>query len=86
MDRNPQTRLGAKEGLKEFKSHPFFTKVDFDKVIQKQLIPTFKPEIAGKTDVRFFDEEFTGETVEQSYIPDSNMDLIRKNNDRFKDF
>jgi hypothetical protein len=36
--------------------------------------------------VRNFDEEFTGETVEQSYIPASNLDLIKQNNDRFKDF
>lgn len=86
LDRNPLTRLGAKDGLKEFKSHPFFSKVDFDKVLQKQLIPAFKPEISGMTDVRNFDEEFTGETVEQSFIPDTALEMIKKNNDRFKDF
>jgi serine/threonine protein kinase len=87
LDRNPQTRLGSKDGLKEFKNHPFFSKIDFDKVIQKKLIPTFKPEVSGNIDVRNFDEEFTGEAVEQqSVIPDSNLDMIRKNKDRFKDF
>ncbi len=86
LDRNSTTRLGAKDGLREFKTHPFFSKIDFDKVLQKQIIPTFKPDIKGNTDVRNFDEEFTGETVEQSYIPASNLDLIKQNNDRFKDF
>jgi len=86
LDKNVATRLGSKEGLKEFRSHPFFTKIDFDLVFQRKLIPTFKPEISGKDDVRNFDEEFTAETVEQSYIPDSSIALIKKNNDKFKDF
>lgn len=75
-----------KDGLKEFKTHPFFTKIDFDKVMQKKLIPSFKPKISGSTSVENFDEEFTCETVDQSYIPDSNLALIKKNNDKFKDF
>ena len=46
----------------------------------------FKPEINDTTDVSNFDEEFTGEEIENSYIPDKNLDLIKKNQDKFKDF
>ena len=78
--------MGVKQGLKEIKNHPFFKKIDFDMILNKKVIPPFKPEIVSDTDTRNFDDEFTIETVEQSYIPESNLDLIKKNNERFKDF
>ena len=65
LDRNQFSRLGCKQGLAEFKSHPFFSKIDFDLVFQKKILAPFIPEINGKTDVRNFDEEFTNETIEQ---------------------
>ena len=46
----------------------------------------FKPEINDSTDVSNFDEEFTGEDIEHTYIPDKSLDLIKKNQDKFKDF
>ena len=55
-------------------------------ILNKKVSPPFKPEIVSDTDTRNFDDEFTIETVEQSYIPESNLDLIKKNNERFKDF
>lgn len=86
LDRNQHTRLGSKQGLSEFKSHPFFAKIDFDLVFQKKIEAVFIPEISGKTDVRNFDEEFTNETIEQSLIGTKNLEMIKKNNDKFKDF
>jgi len=46
----------------------------------------FKPEINDKTDVSNFDEEFTGEDIEPSMIPDKSLDFIKKNQEKFKDF
>src|SRR5574343_489065 len=66
LDRNQATRLGSRQGLSEFKNHPFFSKIDFDLVFQKKINAPFVPEISGKADVRNFDEEFTNETIEQS--------------------
>ena len=86
LDRNQFSRLGCKQGLAEFKSHPFFSKIDFDLVFQKKIVAPFIPEINGKTDVRNFDEEFTNETIEQSLIGSKNLELIKKNNEKFKDF
>lgn len=87
LDRNPSTRLGAKTGVNEFKNHPFFAKLDFDLVLQKKLPAPFKPELSGKMDIRNFDEEFTLENVEQqSFIPEKGINLIKKNNDKFKVF
>jgi len=76
----------VKSGLKELKNHPFFTKIDFDMVQQKKLIPSFKPDISCNTDVRNFPKELTESKIEESFIPDSNLDLIKKNSDKFTDF
>jgi hypothetical protein len=46
----------------------------------------FKPEISGITDVQNFDEEFTTEEVAQSMIPEKSIELIKKNQEKFKDF
>jgi serum/glucocorticoid-regulated kinase 2 len=86
LDRNQNTRLGSKNGLSEFKSHPFFQKIDFQLVQEKKEKAPYVPEIQGKADVRNFDEEFTGESVDASMIPQKNLELIKKNNDKFKDF
>lgn len=36
MDRNPKTRLGARGGAQEVKSHPFFTGIDWEKIYNKE--------------------------------------------------
>jgi hypothetical protein len=86
LDRNPNTRLGSKSGLSEIKAHPFFANIDFDQVLKKKINAPFKPEISGKYDVQNFDEEFTGEEVAQSMIPEKNLELIKKNQEKFRDF
>lgn len=52
--RNPDTRLGAKEGLKEIKEQPFFSTIDFDALYRKELCPPFKPAIPRNVDSNFF--------------------------------
>lgn len=86
MDRNPSTRLGAKGGLNDIKNHPFFATIDFDLVLQRKINAPFKPEISNKFDVQNFDEEFTSEEIAQSLIPDKNLELIKKNQEKFKEF
>jgi hypothetical protein len=46
----------------------------------------FKPEISSKLDVQNFDEEFTSEELANTMIPDKNLDLIKKNQEKFKEF
>lgn len=31
--------------------------------VLQQLIPPFKPQVTSETDTRYFDEEFTGQTI-----------------------
>jgi len=48
LDRNINTRLGTKEGISEFKGHPFFSKIDWDFVSSRKIKPPFIPEISSK--------------------------------------
>jgi serine/threonine kinase 38 len=47
-------RLGAKRGLEDFRSHPFFEGVDWDNL--HAVTPPFVPELQGPTDVRYFED------------------------------
>jgi serine/threonine protein kinase len=66
LDRNPQTRLGsAGAGGQDIQNHPFFQNLDFGRLFKLQITPPFIPEIADDLDVRFFDEVFTDEPIDQ---------------------
>ena len=85
LERDTNKRLGNK-GIEEIKNHPFFKDIDFDLIIQKKITAPFIPSINDKTDVKYFDEEFTSEDIGTSYIPEKNLDIINANQDKFKDF
>ena len=86
LNKNPKKRLGSKKGIEEIKTHSFFASLDFNLILQKKLPAPFIPDLANDTDVQYFDEEFTNEEVGMSYIPKKNMDVIKKNQDKFKEF
>ncbi|RNF12738.1 rac serine-threonine kinase-like protein [Trypanosoma rangeli] len=53
LDRNPQTRL---QDLEEFKKHPFFDDIDWEKLSQREIEPPFRP---SSNIFCNFDEDFT---------------------------
>lgn len=86
LDRNVQNRLGSKRGLEEIKAHPFFNFIDFDAILNKKLPAPFIPTINDSTDVQYFDEEFTSEETDMSYIPQKNIEVIKANQSKFNEF
>ncbi|KAF5226715.1 putative rac serine-threonine kinase [Trypanosoma cruzi] len=53
LDRNPQTRL---QDLEEFKKHPFFEDIDWEKLSRREIQPPFRP---SSNILCNFDEDFT---------------------------
>ncbi|KAJ1676006.1 Serine/threonine-protein kinase [Spiromyces aspiralis] len=72
LDRNPVTRLGN-NGAAEIKQQPFFAEIDWDLLLNKKYEPPFQPNISSAIDTSNFDEEFTSEMPQDSYIPDSHL-------------
>lgn len=58
---DPGWRLGTKRGLNEFREHPFFEGVDWDKIGSQR--PPFEPHLTSDTDTRYFDEEVTSQQI-----------------------
>lgn len=85
--KNPNARLGGgQEDYKEIQAHVFFEGVDWDEVYQKKLNPPFKPSVDSETDTRYFDKEFTGESVELTPPPTRDVDMIAEEEPYFQRF
>ncbi|CAI5439090.1 unnamed protein product [Caenorhabditis angaria] len=65
--RNAQNRLGAgPEGVQEIKKHAFFSKINFTRLLNKEIDPPFKPALATIDSTLYFDPEFTKRTPKDS--------------------
>lgn len=50
--------------IPNIKSHPWFSTVDWEKLIRKEVKPLFVPIIHSESDVSHFDKEFTACSIE----------------------
>ncbi|XP_023659533.1 serine/threonine-protein kinase Sgk1-like [Paramormyrops kingsleyae] len=65
-------RMGARSDFMEVRSHAFFSPINWDDLMAKKTPPPFVPPLAGPTDLRHFDPEFTPLPVPGSLCnPDS---------------
>ncbi|XP_048849397.1 serine/threonine-protein kinase Sgk1-like isoform X2 [Brienomyrus brachyistius] len=65
-------RMGARNDFMEVRSHAFFSPINWDDLMAKKTQPPFVPPLAGPTDLRHFDPEFTHLPVPGSLCnPDS---------------
>ncbi len=55
LKKNPDERLGAKSHT-QIRSHPWFSDIDFDKLLKKDYVPEHVPKVAGQIDVSNFDD------------------------------
>uniref|UniRef100_A0A8C2J4S4 non-specific serine/threonine protein kinase n=1 Tax=Cyprinus carpio TaxID=7962 RepID=A0A8C2J4S4_CYPCA len=62
--KDPNKRLGGgPDDAKEIMRHSFFAMLDWQDVYDKKLVPPFMPQVSSETDTRYFDEEFTAQTI-----------------------
>jgi RAC serine/threonine-protein kinase len=60
LTKDPQRRLGSGPGdADDIKVHVFFATVEWDRLMRGEIMPPWKPQIAGSTDTSQFDQEFT---------------------------
>jgi len=74
--KQPLKRLGGgPEDAAEIKSHQFFVNVNWSDLLEKKIEPPFKPQVTSDTDTRYFDQEFTGESVQLTPPPNGLTEL-----------
>jgi serum/glucocorticoid-regulated kinase 2 len=84
--RDPKKRLGGgKEDAAEIKRHSFFADIDWDKLLDKQVQPPYKPKVTSETDVSNFDPAFT-EGIPVESLPSKSAPLSEHLQDHFKGF
>ncbi|EGR30978.1 protein kinase domain protein [Ichthyophthirius multifiliis] len=65
LEKNPDQRLGY-QSSNQIKQHPFFAKIKWDYLINKQIVAPFIPKIKNELDTKYFDPEFAKLDI-QSY-------------------
>uniref|UniRef100_A0A673AQR2 non-specific serine/threonine protein kinase n=1 Tax=Sphaeramia orbicularis TaxID=375764 RepID=A0A673AQR2_9TELE len=64
LKKDPKQRLGGgPNDAKDVMSHIFFITINWQDLEQKKITPIFKPQVTSETDTRYFDEEFTAQTI-----------------------
>ena len=64
LEINPKKRIGYGEiDAKQIKEHKYFSDVDWNKYMNKEIEPPFIPGFEGEQDLKYFDKMFTDEPV-----------------------
>uniref|UniRef100_A0A8D2B346 non-specific serine/threonine protein kinase n=1 Tax=Sciurus vulgaris TaxID=55149 RepID=A0A8D2B346_SCIVU len=64
LKKDPEQRLGGgPSDAKEVMEHRFFLSINWQDVVQKKLLPPLKPQVTSEVDTRYFDDEFTAQSI-----------------------
>jgi hypothetical protein len=80
LEKQACKRLGSSVyDFEEIKNHSFFNTIDWDKLVNKQLEPPFKPQVSSETDTCYFETQFTGENVKFTPPTDRDKQILNQN-------
>lgn len=86
LTKEPAARLGAgPDDAQEIMNHPFFASINWNDLAAKRIPPPFKPQVESDMDTRYFDSEFTGESVELT-PPENDSALAQIQEEHFPKF
>ncbi|XP_055375516.1 protein kinase C isoform X2 [Condylostylus longicornis] len=74
LTKNPTQRLGCTGNENEIRKHPFFAKLDWAELENRNVKPPFRPKMKNARDASNFDTEFTKEEPVLTPVPN---DVIR---------
>jgi len=78
LERNPDNRLGGGPGGgQEVKDHAFFQGLDWVALEERRIDPPFKPSLAAKDDVKYFDKDVVGQAAVNSEAPGGKGDDVK---------
>ena len=73
LNRDPKKRLGSTQDIDDIRAHPFFSSINFDDMMAKNIDVPYKPKVKGNDDSSNFDSTFTSEPVVDSMVQGSEL-------------
>ncbi|XP_066548772.1 serine/threonine-protein kinase N2-like [Amia ocellicauda] len=87
LHKTPAERLGSGEGdAAEVKKHPYFSRVDWNGLLERKVKPPFIPTIRGHKDVRNFSSAYLSENIPVLTPPQQPIILTEEEEENFCDF
>uniref|UniRef100_A0A8V0XZZ7 non-specific serine/threonine protein kinase n=1 Tax=Gallus gallus TaxID=9031 RepID=A0A8V0XZZ7_CHICK len=64
LKKDPKQRLGGgPTDAQEVMEHRFFAAINWQDVVHRKLVPPFRPQVTSEIDTRYFDDEFTAQSI-----------------------
>jgi len=74
LTRDPKARL---QDFDDIKNHPWFSSLDWEKLLKREIIPSFIPEVKSADDIGNIDKEFLDQRVDDEDEDDSNNAVVK---------
>ncbi|XP_071797275.1 protein kinase C-like isoform X2 [Asterias amurensis] len=84
LTKHPAKRLGSANAEKDIQEHPFFRRIDWGKLVNREVQPPFVPKIKSSRAAENFDPYFTNNPV--TLTPTDQMIIRALNEDDFAGF
>eukprot|EP00128_Syssomonas_multiformis_P001256 Colp12_sorted_trinity150504_noHs@35500 len=85
LNRDPKKRLGAGSSS-EIQKHPFFEPIDWEKILKKEVVPPFNPNVSDHMDLKNIDPQFVNEPIPSSLLGNDELMVDVEEDNTFAGF